>query len=82
MIYKLLTQEISINSVANNVGGNPIIRVCNPTNSNTVLLVQYANGTTYASATVLANSELVIIKTPTDLLIGSGQFATAVAYKS
>jgi len=80
MIYKLLTQEISINS-ANTVGNNQIIRVVNPTTSNTVLLVQYANGTTYASATVLANSEIVVTKNTTDLVIGSGQLATAVAYR-
>ena len=80
MIYKILTQEISINS-ANTVGNNQIIRVVNPTTSNTVLLVQYANGTTYASATVLANSEIVVTKNTTDLVIGSGQVATAVAYR-
>jgi hypothetical protein len=80
MIYKILTQEISINS-ANNVGNNQIIRVVNPTTSNTVLLVQYANGTTYASATVLANSEIVVTKNTTDLVVGSGQLATAVAYR-
>ena len=82
MIYKFLTQEISIASVANNVGQNQVIRVVNITNSNTVLLVQYANGTTYATGTVLGNSEIVVIKNPTDLLIGSGMQATAVAYKS
>ena len=80
MIYKILTQEISSNS-ANTVGNNQIIRVVNPTTSNTVLLVQYANGTTYASATVLANSEIVVTKNTTDLVIGSGQVATAVAYR-
>jgi hypothetical protein len=82
MIYKLLTQEINIGSTANNIGGNPIVRVVNLTNSNTVLLQQYANGVTYASASVRGNSEIVIVKDPTDLLLGSGQYATAIAYKN
>jgi len=82
MIYKFLTQEISINSVANNVSNNQIIRVVNITNANTVLLVQYANGATYATGTVLGNSEIVVIKGSTDLIIGTGMVATAVAYKN
>ena len=82
MIYKFLTQEISIASVANNVGQNQVVRVVNITNANNTLLVQYANGTTYGSGSVLGNSEIVIIKNPTDLLIGTGMVATAVAYKS
>jgi hypothetical protein len=82
MIYKFLAQEISINSTANNVSNSTLVRVVNPTTGNTVLLVQYANGTTYASGTVLANSEIVIQKNPTDLIIGSGQFASPIAFKS
>lgn len=82
MIYKLLTQEIDITSTANNIGGNQIVRVVNISNSNTVLLQQYANGVTYASASVRGNSEIVIIKSPTDLLLGASQRATAVAYKN
>ena len=82
MIYKLLTQEIDITSTANNIGGNQIVRVVNISNSNTVLLQQYANGLTYASASVRGNSEIVIIKSPTDLLLGASQRATAVAYKN
>jgi hypothetical protein len=82
MIYKFLTQEISINTTANNVANSTLVRVVNPTTSNTVLLIQYANGTTYASGSVRANSEIVIQKNPTDLIIGSGQLASAVAFKS
>lgn len=82
MIYKLLTQEIDINSTANNIGGNQIVRVVNVSNANTVLLQKYANGATYASASVRGNSEIIITKSPTDLLIGAGQFATAIAYKN
>ena len=82
MIYKFLAQEINIDSTANNVANSTLVRVVNPTTGNTVLLVQYANGTTYASGTVLANSEIVIQKSPTDLIIGDGQFATPIAFKN
>lgn len=82
MIYKFLTQEINIGSTANNIGNNQIVRVVNVTNANTVLLVQYANGTTYASGSVRGNSEIVVTKSTTDLLIGSGMLATAIAYKN
>jgi hypothetical protein len=82
MIYKLLGNEIDINSTANNVGSNKVIRVVNSGTGNTVLLVKYANGTQYASTTVLANSEIVILKEPSDIIVGSNMRATAVAYKA
>jgi len=82
MIYKFLAQEISIDTTANSVSNSTLVRVVNPTTGNTVLLVQYANGTTYASGTVLANSEIIIQKNPTDVIVGSGQKATPVAYKT
>jgi hypothetical protein len=82
MIYKLLGDEININSTANNVGLNKIVRVVNSGTGNTVLLVRYSNGTQYASTTVLGNSEIVIIKDTTDVIIGANMLATAVAYKS
>jgi hypothetical protein len=82
MIYKLLGDEVNINSTANNVGSNRLVRVVNAGTGNTVLLVRYANGTQYASTTVLANSEIVILKDSTDLIVGSNMFATAVAYKA
>ena len=43
---------------------------------------QYANGVTYASGSVLGKSEIVVNKNTTDLLIGVGMFATAVAYRN
>jgi hypothetical protein len=82
MIYKFIGQEISINSVANTVYGSTLVRVVNPSTSNTVLLVQYANGTTYASGTVLGNSEIIVQKSATDLIIGAGQLASPIAFKS
>ena len=82
MIYKFLTQEIDIGTTANDVNGNQLIRVVNLTSSNNTLLVQYANGVTYASGSVLGKSEIVVNKNTTDLLIGTGMFATAVAYKN
>jgi allophanate hydrolase subunit 1 len=82
MIYKFLTQEIDIGTTANDVNGNQLIRVVNLTSSNNTLLVQYANGVTYASGSVLGKSEIVVNKNTTDLLIGTGMYATAVAYRN
>lgn len=82
MIYKFLTQEIDIGTTANDVNGNQLIRVINLSASNNILLVQYANGVTYASGSVLGKSEIVVNKNTTDLLIGAGMFATAVAYRN
>lgn len=82
MIYKFLTQEIDIGTTANSVYGNQLVRVVNLASSNNVLLVQYSNGVTYASGSVLGKSEIVVNKNTTDLLIGAGMFATAVAYKN
>lgn len=81
MIIKPLGDEISINSTANNVGANKVIRVVNSGTANTVLLFKYANGTQYGSTTVLGNSEIIIVKEPTDVIIGSSMLATPVAYK-
>lgn len=79
-IIKLLTQELSIGA-ANNVNLNQLVRVVNPSTSNNTLLVQYANGTTYSSTSVLGNSAIYIQKQSTDLLVGTGMYASGVAFK-
>lgn len=81
MIIKPLGEEIDINATANNIGSNKIVRVVNSGTANTILLFKYANGTQYASTTVLGNSEIIVVKQPTDLLLGGSMRATAVAYK-
>lgn len=81
MIYKLLGNEININSTANDVYTSTLVRVVNRGTANTVLLQSYSNGVQFASTTVLGNSEIVIEKKNTDLIIGSNMVATPVAYK-
>ena len=81
MIYKLLGIEIDINTTANNVYGSNLVRVVNTGNSNTVLLQKYANGTTYASASLVGGNEMVVEKQKDDLLIGSNMRATPIAFR-
>lgn len=81
MIIKLLGDEVDINSTANNVNSSGLVRVVNRGTSNTVLLQKYANGVQFASTTVLGNSEVVIVKSTTDLIIGANMVATPIAYR-
>lgn len=82
MIIKLLGDEIDINSTANNVYTSVLVRVVNRGTANTVLLQKYSNGVQFASTTVLGNSEIILQKSNTDLIIGANMVATPVAYKS
>lgn len=81
MIFKLLGDEININSTANNVYSSVLVRVVNRGNANTVLIQSYSNGVQFASTTVLGNSEIVVEKGGTDTLIGANMVATPVAYR-
>jgi hypothetical protein len=81
MIFKLLGDEININSTANDVYTSVLVRVVNRGTSNTVLIQKYSNGVQIASTTVLGNSEIVVEKSNTDTLIGSNMVATPVAYR-
>lgn len=82
MIYKLLGNEIDINSVANNINSSVLVRVVNRGTANTVLLQKYSNGVQFASTTVLGNSEIVIQKSTTDIILGANMVATPVAFKN
>ncbi len=81
MIFKLLGDEIDINTTANNVYSSGLVRVVNRGNANTILIQRYSNGVQIASTTVLGNSEIIIQKSNTDTLIGANMVATPVAYK-
>lgn len=81
MIFKLLGDEININSTANDVYSSVLVRVVNRGTANTVLIQKYANGLQIASTTVLGNSEIVVEKSTTDTLIGANMVATPVAYR-
>lgn len=81
MIFKLLGNEIDINSTSNNVSSSVLVRVVNRGTSNTILIQKYSNGVQFASTTVLGNSEIVVEKSTTDTLIGANMVATPVAYR-
>lgn len=81
MIIKLLGDEVDINSTANNVALSGLVRVVNRGTSNTVLIQKYSNGVQIASTTVLGNSEIIIVKSTTDIIIGANMVATPVAYR-
>lgn len=81
MIIKLLGDEVDIGSTANNVASSGLVRVVNRGTSNTVLIQKYSNGVQIASTTVLGNSEIIIVKSTTDIIIGSNMVATPVAYR-
>jgi len=80
MILKLLGPEVDIGSTANNVASSNLVRVIN-TGAAAVLNIQYANGVAYANTTV-SNAEYVVVeKSATDKLVGTGMKATPVAYR-
>lgn len=78
-IYKFLGTQISISS-ANNMGGLPLSRVY--ATSNGILTVAYANGTTYANASLTAGESIIVEKAATDTLAGSGLVAVPIAYRN
>lgn len=81
MILKLLGTEIDIGSTANTVSNATLVRVIN-TGAAAVCNVANSGGSIIASATV-ANTQYVILqKSATDKLIGSGMKAVPVAYKN
>jgi hypothetical protein len=79
MIYKLLNQEISINS-ANTVYNAGLVRVVNiDTAYHTVVLA--SNGVTYASMSLPPNTDGVIEKrSATDTVQATACYASPVAY--
>lgn len=78
-VYKFLGTQISIAS-ANNVGGYPLARVyCS---SSGVLTIAFANGTTYANATLATGEALIVEKAYTDTLQGANMTAVPVAYRN
>lgn len=78
-VYKFKGTEVAITS-ANTVGNNVLIRV---TNGAAAAVLTLANTTaTYANVTLVANEVLVVEKSTTDTLTGSGMKAVAVAYRN
>ena len=76
MFVKLKGAEVAIDS-ANNVGGASAIRVVN-TGNDAVVNLAYANGLVYANTTVQKSDSIVLVKSATDLVIGSSMRAAPV----
>lgn len=79
MIYRFSNTEISVGT-ANTVYDNPIVRLVNPTTGVVNATVSTASANLY-SFSVLANSEIVIEKLPSQKIQGTGLVASPVAYR-
>lgn len=80
MIYKFTNTEISI-STANTVYNSPVVRLVNPTTGNVVVTLSVNSTVNTESFSILANSEIVIEKTSTYRVQGTGILAAPVAYR-
>ena len=86
-IYKFLDSEITLSATANTVNLGTLIRLCHDGAGHTshVITQKYANNTTVATFTILAQGEMIIEKKSTDtLIVDSGTDVTAnrIAYKN
>lgn len=79
-VIKPLGFEISI-STANTVGNNVLVRCANPTTGNVVVTIASNSTTNVASFTILGNSAVVVEKSATYLIQGTGILASPVAYR-
>jgi len=75
---KLLGNEIALSS-ANSVSNAGLVLITNPTAAPIVMQVN-AGSSQLANLTVLANSQITLVKQANATLVGSGLVAVAVAY--
>lgn len=80
MIYRFSNNEISV-ATANTVYDNPLIRLVNPTTGIANVTVSVNTSVNLYSFTILANSELIVEKLPTNRIQGTGILASPVAYR-
>jgi hypothetical protein len=79
-ILKPTSNEVSISS-ANLVYGAALVRVVNPTAAPVVMTLTTNTALAYANVTILANTEILVIKATTDTLTGAGLVAAPAAYR-
>lgn len=79
-ILKPTSNEVSI-STANLVYGSTLVRVVNPTAAPVVMTLTTNAALAYANVTILANTEILVIKATTDTLSGTGLIAAPAAYR-
>ena len=78
-VIRPLSNVVSVGT-ANNVFNGTIIYVDNQTNQAANLVFKYANGVQYASIGVSHDSSIVVQKSASDTLTGSGCVATSIAW--
>lgn len=79
MLIKPLANTINIGSTANDVNSATVVKVVNQ-GSYATLVFKYANNAQYADIPVAANESVVVQKGSTDLLVGTGMYAVAIAW--
>ena len=80
MIYKFSNTEISV-ATANTVYDNPLIRLVNTTNGVANVTVSDNSSVNLYSFTILANCDMVVEKSSTHRVQGTGILASPVAYR-
>lgn len=78
-IIKPLSNTINIGSAANNINSATVVKVVNSSTYAT-LVFKYANNVQYADIPVAAGESVVVQKGATDLIIGTGMYAAAIAW--
>jgi hypothetical protein len=68
LTIKVLAVESQCNTIASNFSSNGLIRVVNIDTAPHLITVAFANGLTYGTTTLAANTEMYIQKNYTDLL--------------
>lgn len=84
---KVLAQEITLGTSANDVSTATLVRIVNNTAGSALVTQKYANGTTISTFTLGSNSsgfgDIFLIKQPTDTVqsnVASGVLAVSVGY--
>ena len=81
MIYKFSNSEISV-ATANTVYNNPLVRIVNSGTGVANVTVSANASVNLYSFTILANTDMIIQKNPTDRVQGTGILASPVAFKA
>jgi hypothetical protein len=80
MIYRFSNNEISI-ATANTVYDNPLVRLVNGTTGIANVTISVNSTVNVCSFTILGNSELIVEKSPTHRVQGTGIVASPIAYR-
>lgn len=80
MIYKFSNTELVI-TTANTVYDNPIVRLVNPTTAVVNVTISVNASVNLYSFSILGNSEMIVEKSPTYRVQGTGVYASPVAYR-